>query len=368
MTQPDPRAWLADALRTGHVATDLGGFEVGTLLAAADAEGVSALLHWRLHPSRGWNALPAHFTGALQRAARDEAARELFRSRQLLRVSQVLADAGIDALLLKGQALALWLYPQPHLRECSDIDLLLNGRDKALRAAEALTLLGYELAFVPRSSNLEMSSQLIVEGVVRSELDLHERLVNAPAYAGVFTFDELWDASVVLPAIGNGLRVLSPPHALAHSCLNRALDLQNDVPDALKLLYDIHLMLGRMDAAAWNDFISMAREKRLSGIALRSIADTVKVLETPVPRSSLEEMERLAARESLDWHRLDNWRYMQWQNLKALPTLGARLRWLAERLFPTRDHLRQLHGEGNWWRMMGRRIANAFAKWRRSSV
>jgi hypothetical protein len=365
--QQATRTWIAGVLRDGH--SSLAAMPDSTeLLSVAEDEGVLPLLECCMRKRGNWETLPEGLRAGLAEAGRAHAVRALFEEHELRRVSSALDGAGIRALVLKGNALAHWLYPQPHLRVNSDIDLLFQGRQQVLRAAGAVSRLGYELAFVPHGSNYEMSSRLIVDGVVRSELDLHERLVNAPTYAGIFAFDELWNASVALPAIGAGLRVLSPPHALAHACLNRALDMQNGVPDTLKLLHDIQLMLERMDAGAWTGFVSMARAKSLCGVALRSIVDTVDVFGTVLPQASLEELRSLADRESLDWHRLDDWRYMQWQNLKALPTFGARLRWLVERLFPTRDHLRQLHGEGNWWRLMGRRFANAFAKWRRPSV
>jgi hypothetical protein len=70
----------------------------------------------------------------------------------------------------------------------------------------------------------------------------------------------------------------------------------------------------------------------------------------------MEALQRNADAESIDWHRLDDWRYMQWQNLKALPTTGARLRWLWQRLAPSSSHLRHMYGQGSWLALMGRRL------------
>ncbi|MDB6162678.1 MAG: hypothetical protein JWL98_110, partial [Xanthomonadaceae bacterium] len=38
------------------------------------------------------------------------------------------------------------------------------------------------------------------------------------------------------------------------------------------------------------------------------------------------------------------WRYMQWKNLTALPTMRLRARWFVRRLFPNMAYLRQLYG------------------------
>lgn len=65
-----------------------------------------------------------------------------------------------------------------------------------------------------------------------------------------------------------------------HACMNRALDMQNGLPDRLKLLYDIHLLLGRMDDQAWDALIELARAKNMAGVCLRSIDDTIAVFAT----------------------------------------------------------------------------------------
>jgi hypothetical protein len=334
------------------------------LLAAAESEGVSALLHWRLHSGAGWQALPARLRDGLQRAARDEAVRELFRSRQLLRVSQALADAGIEALLLKGQALALWLYPQPQLRECADIDLLFASRADAGRAAQVCEPLGYALAYVPGDEYYEMTSRLVVDGTSRSELDLHDRLLNSPLFGRMLAFDELWREARALPGLPASMRGLSLRHALLHACMNRALDLQNRSPDRLKLLVDIDLMAARMDAAAWGDCVALARDKGLAGTCLRNFEDARALFASPIPGAALDELRRLADAEDIDWRRLDDWRYMQWQNLKALPDLRTRLRWLRQRLVPGGDQLHALHGDGAWWHLVLRRAGNGLAKMR----
>ena len=48
-------------------------------------------------------------------------------------------------LLLKGAALAYTLYPEPHLRERCDTDLLLPSREDAERAGRVLQTLSYTL-------------------------------------------------------------------------------------------------------------------------------------------------------------------------------------------------------------------------------
>ena len=355
-----PRAFVASALRTGALADDLGGWTIEDVSRTSMEEGVLPLLEWRLRAA----ALPPALHANLAQAARTSAAQSLFREAELRRVARVLEQHGIRALLLKGNALGQWLYPKPYLRVSGDIDLLLESRAAAEQAASAFDELGYSLQFSPAASNFEMTSRLLVDGVSRSELDLHCRLLNAAAYADIFPFEELWRAAMPLPTLGGGLMALSPLHALAHACLNRALDMQVGVPDRLKLLYDIHLLVGRMDADAWQQFLSLVASKKISGVCLRSINDTIAAFGSAVPGDALDALQRAADAEPIDWRRLHDWRYMQWQNLKALPGTRAKLTWLWERVFLTHGHLRKLHGEGSWSTLMLRRMGRGLSRLR----
>jgi len=321
------------------------------------------MLEWRLRNGSHWHELPEDFRHALRDGARAAAMKSMFRENEQQRVAKVLLHEGLRGLLLKGNAIAFWLYPQPYLRVTGDIDLLLASREDAHLAAQALSGLGYELAFNPGSMNYEMTSRLTTNGMSRSEIDLHFRLINSVLYADIFSFEELWEASFALDGINESLRALAPVHALANACLNRALDIQNDEPDRLKLLYDIHLMLSRMDVSAWTGFIQVVREKGICGICLRSIEDAMAVLCTPVPDNVMQELSGYADAEALDRNRLQDWRYMQWQSLWALPTWRARARWVWERLLPTREQMRELHGRDSGLPvLLWRRIKRGFVR------
>lgn len=95
-------------------------------------------------------------------------------------------------------------------------------------------------------------------------------------------------------------------------------------------------MIERMDTGGWDGFLQLVRAKRASGVCLRSILDAVAEFDSPVPVQVLDALHRQAAEEPIDWRRLDDWRYMQWQNPKALPGTGAKPRWLWERCFQRR--------------------------------
>ena len=356
------RDWLAAALRSGRPPPLNDEVTAQQLLGAAEREGVTALLEARLRTEGGWEALSEHQRDALQLQARGLAAQWLLRLDELRRVEQALAGAGLRVLLLKGSALALWLYPQPFLRMGGDIDVLLESADATTRAEAVLAPMGYARAFDPGDTHFELTLRKQVDDSLRSELDVHSRLLNAAAYAELFSFEELWAEAQALQGIGVGMRALSARHALAHACLNRALDMQNAIPDRLKLLYDLRLLSARSQDADWTALCELAADKKIAGACLRSLQDAVRDVGAIVPASVSKRLQALADQEPLDYHRIDDWRYMQWQNLRALPTFGARLHWLRQRLMPGAAQLRALYGEGPLWRLWLRRLQRGWVR------
>jgi hypothetical protein len=94
-----------------------------------------------------------------------------------VRVSHALRDAGVRAILLKGPALASWLYPH-ETRVYSDVDLLVNVRDRG--AAEVvLEGLGFRpvaIDVLPHDRPQHARTWLQDTGAA---VDLHHTLVGA---------------------------------------------------------------------------------------------------------------------------------------------------------------------------------------------
>ncbi|MFN7183309.1 MAG: nucleotidyltransferase family protein [Thermomonas haemolytica] len=352
-TSTDSRGQLAQALLGAPLPQALTDAEG---LAMAKREGVLPLLEAALRVSPQWPELPQDFRNALQAEVRQAIGLDLFRRHELSRVAAALAAGGLRVLLLKGNALGLWLYPQPHLRVTRDIDLLFASRAEADRAVDLLSPLGYVAEPNPGRLFFERKSKLLVDGSSRGELDLHCKLLNAPLFSEVFPFDVLWTPAMALPGLPPTVRALAPVHALLHACLNRALDIQAGEPERLKLAWDVHLLVSRLAPHEWEQLLAVAREKRIAGACMRMFDETRALFATPFPPPVLSGLQAAMASEPLDWARLQDWPYMQWQNCRALPSLALRLRWLYERLFPTTSRLRGRYGDGSRWRLLLRRF------------
>lgn len=363
--RPEAYGWLAAVLSDGKHFVGYDELPIETLLATAELEEVTPLLEKRLREREGWETIPLALRDSLGVATRKAAMAALFREREIRRISRALEAAGIQALLLKGNALGFWLYPNPALRISNDIDLLVPSRVEAIRAMAAFAELGYTMEPAPGDQIHEMKGQLIVDGVPLCEIDLHDRLLNAPIYAETFSFDELWGEAMVLPSLGDAVRLLSPQHAFAHACMNRALDAQLGIRDRLKLLHDFHLFCARSNAAGWEPLVALLRVKQISGTGLYSLCNAIRILGTHVPEAVLDALAEQAGTEALDWRRFRDWPYMQWRNLEALPTPMARIRWLWQRLAPAPSRSPMLNKADNRLIHHGRRIARLVRRLRR---
>jgi Uncharacterised nucleotidyltransferase len=171
-------------------------------------------------------------------------------------------SAGIDALLLKGPALAERLYNQGESRGYTDIDLLIAPRD--LTAARRVLIgLGYdEVVLVPGIDD--------VAGIQHSEIwnrpgerggpiwiDLHWRLDPCEAPG-----DAIWDA---LAASRGSINLSGRPVAILSDdglALHLALHAAQHGPDDTKAMADLARGIERWSSAVWRSAAELAEDVR----------------------------------------------------------------------------------------------------------
>lgn len=90
----------------------------------------------------------------------------LLRRHVLGQIGEAFGKANIPALLVKGAALALTVYPDPAARRMSDIDMLVKESDQA-RAVKALEKLGW---LVGTNEARRLSTALLGEVVVQARI------------------------------------------------------------------------------------------------------------------------------------------------------------------------------------------------------
>ena len=138
-------------------------------------------------------------------------------------VLDALAASAIGTLTFKGAALAHQYYPAPQLRARADTDLLVAADDVAA-LDQTLGSLGY-------TRQQETSGQLVSyqshydkqdrAGVFHA-FDVHWKVSNRQAFADCFSFDELWERRIPIPALGVHAATVSRVDALILALVHRA--------------------------------------------------------------------------------------------------------------------------------------------------
>ena len=333
------RQWLAYVICGGDPVS-MPFADAGEAVAAAQSEGVLTLVANRL----SFRPIGDSLRTAFATAARQLTVVAMLREAECRRMLAVLQEAEIPVLLLKGSALAWWLYSAPHLRECSDIDLLLASREAVTRASRLMIEHGYNAGYEQGEHAYELVCRRILSGSLQLDLDLHWALNNAPVFATALSYDELFAASIPLDTLGPHARGLSPPHALLHAAMHRAINLYTRVGDSLKWLYDLHLLAEHLTPSEWSVVLQLCRQRGLGGVCVAGLDATAAVFGQAVSDEVMAELRATRSGEAVDGDRLHDWRYMHRMNLTALPSLKAKASWLWRKSFPSLQLMREMYG------------------------
>ncbi len=187
------------------------GLDWGLVLGRAEAHSTLPLLHACLQ-RRGWEGVPGPARAQLGEAFRRNAALNLLRAGELVRLLGRFRARGIAALPFKGPTLAVGAYGSLSLRAFNDLDLLLRPDDMPA-GQDVLRAQGYrphlELPEARRNDYLRALGQapFFREGDA-SLVELHTRVT--PRF---FHFplgpEELWGRAESLTLLGAAVPVLA---------------------------------------------------------------------------------------------------------------------------------------------------------------
>jgi hypothetical protein len=280
------------------------------------------------------------------------AAYEPLRAADLGEVLAALAAGGVEALVLKGTALAYDLYAAPELRPRSDTDLLI-ARDDLPKLREVMVALGFEEHL--SSGDEHGLRQAVFTRAPGMVYDVHWSATNVPAFDAVLRYEDLRKRSLPLPPLGPYARGLSHVDALLLACIHRVAHHHDS--DRLIWLMDIELLRTRMSRSEHERFWRIAAEGRVVGVCDRSIAATDAWLSTgrhDLAEEFLSEEERTRDEPSRAFLDRDiTHGGVMASSLRALPW-RARVKRLWQLAFPPAEFIRQRFGARHplllpWW-------------------
>lgn len=225
------------------------------------------------HPPEGWSA-----DAQRRRSATLLQNRSLLS--ELLTTLDAMAEAGVEAIPVKGLVLTEMLYGNLALRPAGDIDVLVRVDDLPA-ARDALRELGFAQEAVPAYEERHHpfhDPPYYRPGPFRhTALELHHGL-SAPRQ---FRMDaaSLWERSVTTELFGRQLRVLGPEDTLLHLAVHRAR-----APLRLRWLVDIAELLRRSGADLDVGFLlTQARAIGARTTLSMTLELSGRLLDAPVP-------------------------------------------------------------------------------------
>lgn len=130
----------------------------------------------------------------------------------------------VDLLVLKGTAWAHTVYPEPHLRQSGDIDLLVHEEDQAA-AVEYLRESGWGISGQVGQAGHGPKASRCETGLGMACLELHPDLVPYREAWPVPSLRTIWETRTPARIWGKQYRVCSPAVAVLHSAAKAVMDL-----------------------------------------------------------------------------------------------------------------------------------------------
>lgn len=274
-------ASCSDAERDRRVSDVLArGVDWDLVLRLARGHGLLALLHWHLD-RLGYPDVPVAVARELRDEFRSTSWRNVFLMGELLQLVELFAANGIAAIPFKGPVLAATVYGNVALRQFSDLDVLVQARDR-VRARDVLLANGFALYQEwDQVQQFNHEYTLVAKGG-RVGVDVHWEVFPQSVFpvqaAG------LWERSESATMAGREVATFSPEDTLLILCVHGDTHLW----ERLKWVCDVARLLDAYPALDWGQVLRRARRSGSERILFLGLSVAGDLLGARIP----EDIER----------------------------------------------------------------------------
>ena len=338
---------LIRAILRGGNRLDWPGGDEDQFFALCVNEGLVGLVERRLRSATSAGHWPPTLLARLKAASLELAVVSAFRERELKRVIDALAVAGVRPLVIKGAALARTHYPDPALRPSGDADILVRQEDVAI-SHDALERAGYRHLNETAGALVTYQHHFIAaeRRDISLMVDLHWRLNNPQVFANVLSYEELEREAVSIPELGSDARTLGAVHALFHAVVHRVA--HQTVGMDLLTISDIHLLASQLSVGELQRFAALTIERRVSAIALDGLQSAMDGFGTKVPQTVIDRLAERAVRRdepsAVYLRRQLRPVDVLMSDLGAIGTWRERARLIREHLLPSATYMLRAYG------------------------
>jgi hypothetical protein len=209
----------------------------------------------------------------------------------------LLADAGVKPIALKGLDFLHRIYPRVDLRATDDVDLLIR-RDDLPNALEALRVAGWQLPAESKTTHYIRSSHhlpLRSPGPIHVEFELHWNLAQSERYA--IDVEALFERALTLDIAGRQVLRLEDSDTVAHLLIHH---FSHYFDRRLKWLVDLQ-GLEEQRAIDWGTVAERVGDWGGAAAAGISLAHLRKLSPELIPGQALGALPVAAWRRALVW-------------------------------------------------------------------
>jgi len=213
-----------------------------------------------------------------------------FQELETHKLLEVISEAGVEVILLKGADIRHRLYDEPATRLMGDVDVLISPADLE-RVRLALKGQGYTV--MPRDLDLQpdfavrfsyvFSVKTPLGGV--KAVDVHWEIREAGAFYRL-PYNPLRARAVTREVQGKSVLVLAPEHVLMHLCLHTFDELE--CASILKIV-DLDRALGRLPLD-WDLFLEDAARFGIQGPVFWIFREMARLSPGAIPGTVLEKL------------------------------------------------------------------------------
>jgi hypothetical protein len=208
------------------------------------------------------------------------------------------AAEGLGVIVLKGPTLAESLYPDPALRPCADLDLLVRPADR-FRMDATLRGLGHRRVADEHSWEFDVAydGATVYESPGGVRIDLHWTLLTEPRFAWRAGAAEIWERSEAITVAGEPARGLGREDLLLYLAVHLAV--HHSLAGLLRH-WDVALLLARRgDGLEWATVRSRAARWRVRCALFFVLRGVRARFGTPVPPAVLAALRPRGPRARL---------------------------------------------------------------------
>ena len=314
------------------------------------ANGIVCILLDALENQNKTVLLPQSILIKLQSFRRIESVNELYTKQSLHNIITLLSHNQIDCLILKGSALAYSLYNQPYHRVRGDTDILIRPHDK--NAVDALLAENGYQKYNAVSGKLisHQDTYLITENDISHYYDIHWKISNRNAFAGLFEFDELHRSREKMTMLGESAYRLSNIDAILHAIVHYYGHFPDD-RERLIWIYDLHLLCSQIKSSEWKTFLQKSAAKKLDPLVTQALLLCQKTFKTQLPAQVLQQLEQSPVKLSkIEQQRLSasHWsRIAQFKSDWAVLSFKQRCLLIKEYMLPPSDFILKQNQSNN---------------------